>query len=63
MKKKETCIVKNCKGKVIGRFSPDLDIKGISFCKKHKTLVAGAYISLMNGDEGLFERITGQTRY
>lgn len=56
---KEECIVKNCKGKVLGRFSPDLDIRGIAFCKKHKTIVTGAYISLIHGDKEIFNIITG----
>lgn len=55
-----TCIVKKCKEKVIGRYSPDLDIHGIGFCKKHKTIVLGAYICLLRGDKELFGVLTGQ---
>lgn len=54
----DCCVVKNCKGKVIGRYSPDMDIRGIGYCRKHKTIVAGAYISLLNGDEDLFKLLT-----
>lgn len=53
------CIIKNCKRKVIGRLSPDLDIHGIEYCLKHKTLVTGAYICLLNGNKKAFLELTG----
>ena len=56
---KDTCIIKNCKGKVKGRYSPDMDIRGIAFCLKHKTLVSGAYIALLGGDTKTFNSLTG----
>lgn len=56
---KQSCTVKNCKGKVIGRCSPDIDLRSIGFCKKHKTIVAGAYVGLMNGNRFLLEKVSG----
>jgi hypothetical protein len=54
-----TCIVKNCKGKVIGRYSPDMDIRGIGYCLKHKTVVAGAYMNLIHGDREWMDELSG----
>ena len=54
-----SCVVNNCKEKLLGRLSPDMDIQGIGFCKKHKTIVAGAYITLINGNEKLFRSLVG----
>lgn len=54
-----TCAIKNCTGKVINRYSPDMDIRGIGACQKHKTIVFGAYCALLNGDKELFKDLTG----
>lgn len=43
-----------CNKKAIGRLSPDLDINGIGFCKKHEWEVKMAYFALMQGDEKKF---------
>lgn len=42
-----------CDKQAIGCYSPDLDIKGLCFCKKHKEEVMLAYYSLVGGDEKL----------
>jgi hypothetical protein len=49
-----------CNKKAIGRLSPDLDINGIGYCLKHKTILHGAYIALMNGNNKIFEQLTGK---
>ena len=52
------CLVYNCKRKVIGRLSPDLDIKGLCYCLKHKTIVTGAYFNLINGDSSMCDELS-----
>lgn len=42
----------NVCGKVsIGRLSPDLDVKGFCFCKKHEDEVYMAYVMLISGSD------------
>lgn len=57
---KDSCTIKNCKGKVTGHYSPDMDIRGLGYCLKHKTLVFGAYCCLTNGDKESFYQLTGE---
>lgn len=36
-----------------GRFSPDLDIKGLVYCEKHKDEVQMVYVMLLQGSEDI----------
>lgn len=45
----QKCSYKGCKGKVVGAYSVDLDIKGLGYCKKHKSTVSGAMLWLIMG--------------
>jgi hypothetical protein len=38
-----------CDQKAIGCYRPDMDIKGLCFCAKHKEQVFLAYAALMSG--------------
>jgi len=49
------CIV--CQKNAIARFSPDIDIQGIAFCRSHKDIVTLAYMLLMQGDRIRFEEL------
>jgi hypothetical protein len=40
-----------------GRFSPDMDIKGLCFCDEHKREVQIAYSTLMRGKEKLARQL------
>jgi|FLOH01.1.fsa_nt_gi hypothetical protein len=46
-----------CDKKAIGRLSPDLDIKGIPFCKEHKEFIMMAYMVLITEGEDSFKKI------
>ena len=52
------CLAYNCKRKVIGRLSPDLDINGLCYCLKHKTVVTMAYFCLINGDDSMAVKLS-----
>lgn len=39
----------------IGRYSPDLDIDGIGFCKEHQEDVMLGYAALISGDKEMAE--------
>ena len=54
------CII--CSKKAIGRFSPDLDINGIGFCKKHKEQVTLGYMALLQGDKKLADTLLAQLK-
>jgi hypothetical protein len=47
VKKEEKCFIEGCERKVFGSYSPDLDIKGLNFCVKHKDDVYHQYILFM----------------
>lgn len=49
------CII--CGKKAMGKFSPDLDVNGIGFCKKDKQQVMIGYIVLLQGDEELAKEL------
>ena len=49
-----------CGKKAIGCISPDIDIKGLCFCKKHKEDVMLAYLALIRGDKKLSEKLLKQ---
>lgn len=42
MAKFAKCII--CDKKAFGRLSPDIDIVGLGFCKKHKDIVSTIYL-------------------
>lgn len=38
-----------CDEKAVGCYSPDLDVHGLCFCKKHKEDIWMAYIAILSG--------------
>ena len=46
-KKFKACTV--CDKKAVGCYSPDMDVHGLCFCKKHEEQVMIAYMELMAG--------------
>lgn len=42
-----------CDKKAVGTYSPDLDIRGLAFCEKHRNDVFMVYVALMSGSEDL----------
>jgi hypothetical protein len=54
------CII--CDEKAVGCYSPDLDIKGLCFCKAHKDRVQMAYMCLISGDEEGCKRLLGNKK-
>ena len=50
-----TCYI--CDEPAIGRLSPDLDIRGIGYCKKHEEDMILAYMSLSGGDREMFDEL------
>ena len=52
------CII--CGKKAVECYSPDMDIKGICACKKHKEKVKLAYIALVQGNKKIFTELTGK---
>ena len=45
-----------CNKQATGRYSPDLDINGIGFCKEHEESVQIAYYLLINEGEESFNK-------
>lgn len=45
------CSYKKCKNKAVASFTPDMDIRGIPFCKKHKYDVGVAYMMITSDNE------------
>ena len=50
---KQLCSYHKCKKDAVGRFTIDLDIKGLSFCKEHKSSISQAVLWFMLGEEKL----------
>jgi hypothetical protein len=48
-----------CNKPAIGRYSPDLDIKGLAFCADHSTQVGAAFYCLMTNNVKDFNAIMG----
>jgi len=48
MTKPTTVKCRVCGQKAVGCFSPDLDIQGLCFCKKHKEDVMSEYIKIIS---------------
>lgn len=46
-----------CNKKAIGKFTPDMDINGIGFCKEHEDVIRAGYIALVTGNEKLFKQL------
>tara|TARA_B110000285_G_C14675603_1_gene402344 strand:+ start:382 stop:594 length:213 start_codon:yes stop_codon:yes gene_type:complete len=42
-----------------GRYSPDIDIAGLSFCDEHKELMAAAFYCLLQNDTKTFDQLMG----
>lgn len=51
-----------CSKDAIGRYSPDLDVKGLTFCDEHKDKVGAAFYCLMNDNIEDFNALMG-TKY
>lgn len=56
----QKCSYKGCKGKVVGSYSVDLDIKGLGYCKKHKEDVRSAILWLILGVHDMYEKALGR---
>ena len=46
-----------CDKEAIARLSPDLDIKGMGYCKDHETLIKLAYMVLITEGKEAFDKI------
>jgi len=55
--KNHPCNKGDCKKEAVGCFRPDIDIKGLCFCKEHKEEVQMAYALLLQGDEKMCKEI------
>lgn len=45
-----------CNKKAIGRLSPDMDLKGVGFCKEHKYEMMTNYIMLFSENSSIRKR-------
>ena len=59
MEANETLKCSLCDKDAVGRFSPDLDIKGLAFCEEHKDKVGIAFYCLMSDNIEDFNAIMG----
>jgi len=46
-----------CNKKAVVRYSPDLDIRGVGACKRHKTKVLAAMYLAIHGDGSLLNEL------
>ena len=51
-----------CKKKAKWRFSPDLDIRGIGSCTKHKSDVQLVYVAILQGDEDIMKSMIASAK-
>jgi hypothetical protein len=54
---KQICSI--CNKPAIGRYSPDMDIKGLTFCEDHAEQVGAAFYCLMTNNVKDFNDIMG----
>lgn len=50
-----SCVV--CNQPAVSYFTPDIDIRGIGFCLKHKEVVRLAYFALCLGNTDLYNEL------
>jgi len=51
--KEKVCSYHKCKKEATGRYTVDLDIKGLYYCKQHKTDIQAAILWMIIGAEEL----------
>jgi hypothetical protein len=57
--KKKVCSYYKCGKEAIGRYTVDLDISGLNFCKKHKSEISSALLWTIIGAEELAQHAMG----
>jgi hypothetical protein len=57
--KKKVCSYYKCSKEAIGRYTVDLDISGLGFCKKHKSDISSAILWTVLGMEELAQQAMG----